>query len=211
MQNARFLCLVFIFCSPLFAKATRFEVKDVAFRNLVQFTSDALLEKTVGHSHFLSGWVELDPQNVKSGIKGEFEVDMRSFEMGPEPRQAKWRETLLNVQEFPGASYKVDKVVQVSTNELANGKAVNAKVSGILNLRGITRRQEMQVKLTYLPESEMTRRRASGNLLKMAASFDISLSEIKYVLPEALKGLVSNTFRITADAVGTDQLPVSPP
>lgn len=193
------------------AKSTRFEVKDAAFRNLIQFTSDAQLEKVVATSHFITGWVEVDPQNLKGPFKGEWEVDMRGFEMGPDSRQVKLRETLLSTAEFPGASFKADKLIEPSANELAAGKVVTARVSGILTVRGVARRHELAVKATYFPETDWTKKRLGGNLLKMSATFDLALSEVKFTIPDVLSGLLAPTLKVSVDAVGTDQLPVATP
>ncbi len=193
------------------AKPTRFEVKDAAFRNVIQFSSDAPLEKVVATSHFVTGWVEIDPQNLKGAFKGEWEVDMRGFEMGPDSRQVKLRETLLSTAEFPGASFKADKLTEASANELAAGKSVTARVSGTLVVRGVARRQEMAVKATYFPETDWTKKRLGGNLLKMSTTFDLTLSDVKFTIPDVLSGLLAPTLKVAVDAMGTDQLPVATP
>jgi len=193
------------------AKPTRFEVKDVAFRNVVIFISDAPLEKTVGTTHFVSGWMEVDPAAVRSGIKGELEIDVRGFAIGPESRQSKLRETVFGTADFPGAIYKIEKLVESSSNELRSGKTVTGRVSGVLTAHGVSRRQEMVVKATYFTESEWTKRRLTGNLLKVSASFDLGLADYKMTIPEPLAGLVAPFFRINADIVGTDLLPVASP
>ncbi len=194
-----------------YAKATRFEVKDLAFRNVLQWTSDAALEKTIAVSHFPHGWIELDPQNIKAGIKGEFEVDVRSFETGPDSKQVKIRDAVLGVAEYPGAFYKLDKLVEASSSELIAGKTVSARVSGVLSARGVSRRQEMQTRVTYYPESEFTQQRLSGNLIKIAAFFDLALNDFKAPIPEGMKALLAPVIKVAADMVGTDRLPVKAP
>jgi hypothetical protein len=194
-----------------YGKPTRYEVKDAAFRNLISWISDATLEKTLASSHFISGWFELDPQNLKAGIKGEMEVDVRSFELGPDSRQAKIRDSVLLAQENPGALYKIDKLHDLSHNELVAGKAVTAKVSGMLFARGVLRRQDMQIKAVYHPESERTKRRMTGNLIKVSSYFDLALSDYKCPIPEGMEGLFAPVLRVSADVVGTDQLPTTAP
>lgn len=208
------LALAYLCCfaaSGALAKPTRFEVKDAAFRNLIQFSSDAPLEKVVGTSHFITGWVEVDPQNLKGAFKGEWEVDMRGFEMGPDSRQMKLRETLLSTPEFPGASFKADKLLDPSANELAAGKAVTAKISGTLTVRGVARRHELAVKATYFPETDWTKKRLGGNLLKMSTTFDLALADVKFTIPDLLSGLLAPSLKVSVDAMGTDQLPVATP
>ncbi len=203
------VCLfLLLFCFSAQTKSTRFEVKDAAFRNSIQWTSDAALEKILGTSHFISGWMEVDPQNLKGQVKGEFEVDMRSFEMGTESRQVKLRETLLNVQEFPTATFKAEKLENVSGNELTSGKAVSGSLVGMLSFRGVSRKEALNIRATYFPQTEWTKRRLGGNLLKLVAKFEVTLSSYKYVLPELFSGLLAPTLKVEADVLGTDQLPV---
>ncbi len=211
-RSFAFAILLSLFYVPqLFGKPTRFEVKDAAFRNVVSWTSDALLEKTIAVAHYVTGFVELDPQNLKAGISGEFEVDVRAFEMGPESRQNRLRETLLLAAEHPGASFKIDKLLEVSMNELAPGRSVTGRVSGTFTARGVSRREEMNVRATYLPESETTKKRLTGNVLKMNATWSLATTDYKFPIPEALLGLLSPTLKFTADLLGTDQLPVATP
>ena len=209
--HGRILLLLSLFCLASHAKPTRFEVKDAAFRNLISWISDAPLEKTLATSHFISGWFEVDPQNLIAGIKGEMEIDVRAFEMGPGSRQVKIRDTVLSAQENPGALYKMDKLYDASASELAPGKAVTAKVSGMLFARGVLRRQEMQLKAVYHSESERTKRRLTGNLLKVSAYFDLVLADYKCPIPEGMDGIFAPVLKVSADVLGTDQLPIAAP
>lgn len=202
------LVLALLFALPCHSKTTRFEVKDVAYRNLVYFISDATYEKVLGQSHFVTGYVELDPSNLKAGVKGELEVDLRSFEMGPESRTAKWREILFASTDFPGAQFKVERLVENSSNELSAKKPVFGKVAGLLSARGVAARQDATLKVLYFPESDKTQKRLAGNLLKVSATFDVALSAFKVPLPEALVGLLAPTLRVNVDFVATDQVPV---
>lgn len=205
--------LIFLLLLPsvCLAKPTRFEVKDAAFRNLIQWTSDAPLEKIVAQSHFISGWFEVDPQNLKAGAKGDLEVDVRAFEMGPESRQAKLRETVLASQEHPGAFFKIDSLHDASVNAMVSGRVVTAVVGGSLTVRGIVRRQQIPIKATYFTQSEWTKKRLSGNLLKVAGNFDVVLNDLKFSIPEALSGLLAPVLKVSVDIVGTDQLPLATP
>jgi hypothetical protein len=207
----KLLALICVLCVGAHAKPTRFEVKDAAFRNLVSFISDAQLQKTLARSNFISGWFEVDPLNLKAGIKGELEIDVRAFEMGPDSVQAKLRDSVLGAQDNPGVLYKMDKLYAVSANDMTGGKNITAKVSGMLFARGILRRQDMQLKANYYAESERTKRRSTGNLLKVSAYFDMLLSDYKCPIPEGMEGLLAPVLKVSADVVGTDQLPTAAP
>jgi polyisoprenoid-binding protein YceI len=190
------------------AKPSRFLVKDAAYRNLVYWVSDAPLEKTLGVSHFISGWVELDPQNLKAGIKGEWEVDVRSFEMGTESKTAKLREALFAAADFPGISFKAERFVESPEAEFAPGKTLTGKVLGTLVARGQALRREVSIKASYFPESELSKKRLSGNLLKVSAVFEVPITLLKVVLPDALVSLVAPVIAVHVDFVATDQIPM---
>ncbi len=205
----RLSALLIFFATQSFSKTTRFEVKDAAYRNLVTFVSDATYEKILGRSQFVTGYVELDPLNLKAGIKGELEVDLRSFDMGPESRTAKLREVLFAAAEFPGAHFKIERLVENSANELSPKKPVFGKVVGVLTARGVAARHEATLKAFYFPENDKTLKRLAGNLLKVNATFDVALASYKVPVPEALAGLLAPTVRINVDFVATDQVPVT--
>ena len=89
-----FLLLTAVFAVSAVAedgRAVRFDMRDGGLRNLVQFTSDAPLEKVVGVSNTITGWLTLDPDKLTEGIKGEFEVDVRAFETGLPSRNEQLR------------------------------------------------------------------------------------------------------------------------
>jgi polyisoprenoid-binding protein YceI len=201
--------LILLTSAHAFSKTTRFEVKDAAYRNLVYFISDALYEKVLGRSQFVTGYVELDPLNLKAGVRGELEVDLRSFEMGPESLTAKLREVLFSVADFPGAQFKVERLAENSANELGPKKPVFGKVVGVLTARGVAARHEATVKVIYFPENDKTQKKLPGNLLKVNATLDVGLASFKVAVPDALVGRLAPTLRINVDFVATDQMPVA--
>ncbi len=193
------------------AKPVRYDMRDGGLRNLVEFVSDAMLEKVVGISNAVSGWIELDPERLGDGIRGEFEVDVRTFETGIELRNEHIREKILGGGEFPLANFSLGKLTSVSKAKLGVGaQPVVARVEGQLKAKGQTRAQAVLLKLIYIPESELTKTRLPGNLLKVSANFEVDTNDFGITVPEAFKARFSRYIQVTVDAVGTDRPPTSP-
>src|SRR4051794_19843249 len=92
---------VFLLCAVAWGKPTRFEFRDAGLRNLVHFVSDVPLEKILGISNFVSGWLEIDPENLGEAVQGEFQVDVRTFETGIDSRNDLLRDKIFSAAEFP--------------------------------------------------------------------------------------------------------------
>lgn len=206
----RLLLVALVLPLVALAKPTRFDMRDGGLRNLVEFVSDALLEKTVGISNAVTGWIELDPDKVGDGIKGEFEVDVRTFETGIEPRNEAVRDKMLLAPEFPIATFTLSKVMSVSKPKLAEGQPVIARVDGTLKAKGIQKPVPVNLKLVYLKESDVTRQRLPGNLLKVSATFDVDTALFGITVPDAFKSRFARFIQVSADVVGSDRPPAPP-
>lgn len=191
-------------------KMTRFDMRDGGLRNLVEFVSDALLEKVVGISNAVSGWLELDPDRLADGVRGEFEIDVRTFETGVEARNEQFREKYLGAGEHPVANFTLTTLLSSSKPRLGEGQPVVLRVEGTLRAKGVVKPQAVLVKLTYFKESELTRQRLSGNLMKASASFDVDTQLFGINIPENFRARLSRFVQVTADLVGTDRPPLTP-
>lgn len=193
--------------SPLHAKTTRFEVRDAVGRDVVEFISQAPLDKTVGLTSGIAGWVELDPEGLSTASKGEFEVDVRAFDTGMELRNEHFREKYMATAEFPTASFVFQQGQSSSLKMLLNQKPVIVNVQGDLKIRGKVRTISTPLKLTYFKESEFTKQRLGGNLLKISANFSVDVTQFGIEIPETLKLVLSKTVNLFVDVIGTDALP----
>ena len=191
------------------AKPTRFEVRDPAFRNVLWAISDAPLEMLLAKSNHVTGFVELDPQNLQAGIKAELETDVRALDITNESTQLRLRDTVLAASQFPGASFRAEKAV-FKESALRAGKPVQATVTGTLSLRGVSRSQSIPVKVTYWPASDKTKKRLPGNLLKVSGTFEINLAHFQFPQTDEWAGTLAPVLKVTVDFAGTDQVPISP-
>lgn len=207
----RFVALVLCWCflAPYAAwgKGTRFEFRDAGLRNLIHFVSDMPLEKILGISNFVSGWLEVDPENLAEGAQGEFQVDVRTFETGIDSRNDQLRDKVFSASDFPIATFTVQKVLNVSKARLSPNQPVSARVQGVMKIKGVARNQDILVKLLYLKETPTTRQRLTGNLVKLSASFDVDLSQYNLNVPDPFRERFAKFVQVEVDALGTDNLP----
>ena len=199
--------LSILLAMPVVAKPTRFEFRDAGLRNLIHFVSDMPLEKILGISNFVSGWLELDPENLSDAAQGEFQVDVRTFETGIDARNDQLRDKVFAASEFPIATFTVQKVLSVSKSRLGVNQSVSARVQGVMKIKGVAHAQDMLVKLLYLKETPTSRQRLAGNLIKLSASFDVDLTQYNLTIPDPFRERFSKYVQVEVDALGTDNLP----
>jgi polyisoprenoid-binding protein YceI len=76
-------------------------------------------------------------------------------------------------------------------------------VTGDFSAHGVTKEVVADVKMTYLDESEQTKKRAPGDLLGVEAKFNIVLSD--YDVDNMVLGQkVSDDIEVTATLIGTN-------
>jgi hypothetical protein len=186
--------------------ATKFEMKDLGQRNLILINSESSLERTVALSHFISGWVELNPENPDS-INGEFEMDVRTLDTGIELKNMQIRDQLLSAQEFPIAKGSFSTSQGNGKIKLIDGKPVSVKVDCVFKIKNTTKTLPVSLKLTFFKESEESRQRLTGNLLKLSANWDLDLLSFGISIPTKSSALFAKSVQVSVDMVGTDRLP----
>jgi polyisoprenoid-binding protein YceI len=195
---------IFLFSASVQGKSTRFDMKDLMQRDLVQITSDTPLEKISGLNNAIAGWVEVDPNDLAAGIKGEWEIDVRLFETGDSQKNESLREKILTASEFPSATLSLTRFVSASKAKLKDQDPVTVKVDANLTIRGVTRLQNLLLRLTFLKQNDKTAQRLNGNLLRLSSSFDVDLSKFEVKIPEGLKFIAAPVLQVGLDIVGTD-------
>jgi len=202
------LVWILLVTTPARAALTRFDLRDAGQRNIVQFVSDAWIEKTIGITSAVSGWIEVDPEALASGLKGEVEVDVRTFRTANEAKNDGLREKLLRSGESPYARFVLAKLASASGDRLTETQPVVVRVEGTMNLHGVSQPIVVLLKVQYFTESPQTLLRLPGNLLRLSADFDVDLAKFEITFPEALRPRVARFIQISADCVGTDRPPV---
>lgn len=205
-----FVFLALVFAASAVAEESRpvrFDMRDGGLRNLVQFTSDAPLEKVVGVTNTVNGWLTLDPDKIQEGMKGEFEVDVRAFQTGLPSRNEQLRDTILNASAHPVATFKIERVIATSKPRLVEGAPTLVRLEGSLKMRGITKPQVVIAKLSYFRESSTTKQRLPGNLLKVSATLDVDTEQFQVQMPAGFQALMARYVQVAVDMVGSDRIP----
>jgi polyisoprenoid-binding protein YceI len=181
------------------ARAERFVVDDVYGRNLVEFTSRATLETIVGITNQVGGYIEVNPDDILDSPDCYIEVDLRSLKTGIEARDRKMREEFLEVDSFPKATFKLERIIKSGRTRLVDQREFELITSGVFFLHGIEREVEVPLRLMYVRESEATRVRQPGDLLHLVARFDLLLSDFGIVIPHAALLKLNERQSITVD------------
>jgi len=197
---------VFASCQAI-GGPTRFHIKDLSQRNLLSLTVESPLEKVMGQCPLFGGWLELDLDKLESGIQGEIEFDLRSFNSGSGIRDALWQEKILESKLYPQATLKLVQWGQSVKGSLSKDKPMDFLVKAELRWRGKDPSLLVPVKLVYFSESEKTRARLPGNLLRLSGKVEVELAQMGISIPSDLRPVVGERLELVLDAVATDQLP----
>lgn len=171
-------------------------------RNQATFESNAALEDIVGVSNTLEATVMINPSDL-SGAQGNVKVDLTGLKTGIDLRDEHLRsENWLNTDKFPHAIFTLKKLEGASS--LTDGKAVSVKLHGDFTVHGVTKSVVADGELTYYKESEKTKARIKGNLLKVTANFVIKLADYGVNIPDMVIGKVDDNIKVSANFVATD-------
>ncbi len=167
----------------------------------VTFTSDAAIEHIKGVSGQVVGYAVAPTEGSVAGLlAGEFRLPVASIDTGIPLRNehlqsGRW----LNSADYPDVVFNLEK----SENVRASGDAAPAGVSvysadliGTMTVRDITKPFRTTAKITVMPESDATKRRAPGDILIIRATYPINLREFGINDPGMSAGMVAETVSI---------------
>jgi polyisoprenoid-binding protein YceI len=154
-----------------------FNVNDEARRDIVTFTSKAPLETIVGKTGEITGFIEVDPNDITGSSKAMFEVDLASLKTGIGMRDKDMRNKFLEVDKYPKAKFDLSSVVRADGNKLEDGKPLEIQFEGDFTVHGVTKPMIINMTVTYMSESEKTKQRLPGDLLHIIGTFDVLLSD----------------------------------
>ncbi len=118
----------------------------------VVFESKAPMERFKGRTDRVWGSVILDPADLSAGLIATITVDMASLDTGLGNRNKHMRENHLQVDQFPNAEFRMNKVISSSANFLSSGGPVTATVEGEFELHGVVRTLVTDVRLELRPD-----------------------------------------------------------
>jgi polyisoprenoid-binding protein YceI len=178
----------------------RFSFTDQHGRNQATFFSETPLEDINGLSNDVKGSVTFDVEDVTT-LSGEISISTASIKTGIELRDEHLRSAdWLDADNYPEITFTIKSVGNVISLE---SNKLTAKVTGSFTVHGISKEVIVDVTMTYLDESEQTKKRAEGDLLGVRATFHITLSD--YDVEHMVLGeRVSDNIEVGVNLVGSN-------
>ena len=180
-------------CNPCGKGGTRFYVNDPMGRNSVTFKSTAPLEDIVGTTNQITGYIEFDPENPQKGGHGELNIPVASLNTGIPLRDEHLQgPDWMDAKKYPTITLHIRDVRNIKrVKSTPEYQTYDLTLVGELSFHGRTMRVEFPGRLTFLKESEQTRKKMPGDLLAARATFDVNLNDFAVTGPKG-SGLVGS-------------------
>lgn len=177
-----------------------FNLKDTESRNQATFYSEARFENITGLTNEVWGKISFDKKDVKSTLKGEVSISTSSIKTGIEKRDEHLRSiSWLNSEKYPAVIFRIKEVTQVDQVE---DNLLKIVLLGEFTLNGKTKLVYANATMKYLVESETTKQIMPGDLVSIAAKFEIKLSDFG-ITNSLIPNRVSDKIQIKANLVGS--------
>ena len=169
-------------------------------RNQATFFSETPLEDINGLTNDVRGSVIFDVEDITT-LRGSISISTASIKTGIELRDGHLRSAdWLDADSYPEITFIIKSVADVKSVE---SNKLTAKVTGDFTVHGITKGVTTDVTMTYLDESEQTKKRAPGDLFGVQATFNITLSD--YGVEHMVLGeKVSDSIEVGVNIVGSN-------
>ena len=204
----KYLFIVLIAAEAIFSQGFKvtasgeqsFSFEDKFGRNQATFFSTTPLEDITGISNDVKGSVTFDVNNF-STLKGKISISVASLKTGIDLRDEHLRSAnWLDAESYPEVIFEIKKVSDI---QVVEANKLRAKVTGDFTTHGVTKEVVADATVTYLDESEETKKRAPGDLLGVQAKFNIVLSDFD-VENMILGQKVSDDIEISVNIVGSN-------
>jgi polyisoprenoid-binding protein YceI len=186
--------------APAPTQKQTFVVNDPGSRDTVTFMLDAPLEVINGLSNKVKGTIVVEGTKAS----GKLSVPVNSIKTGNESRDEhlqndKW----LDAAKYPELIVEFKNVALPTA--LEPGKPLKVQTKAQFSIHGVTREEQVEVIATLLKESDDTKKRAPGDLLRVRAKFQIPLEAYKINRTGALILKVAEVADVSVDAWASTQ------
>ncbi|MFN5875939.1 MAG: YceI family protein [Ignavibacteria bacterium] len=155
----------------------KFALNNSVGKNAIEFISDAPAETINGTSEGVTGSFALDAQNLEA-TTGTIDVAVMSMKTANSKRDELMYDAMwLDAGKYPTVSFAVKSLKDVKVVTKDGRNVVTAKAVGTFTCHGVSVASSADVTITYLPESAETKKRASGNLAMIEATFNVKLAD----------------------------------
>lgn len=204
MSISKFFALailgLFVVTSSSFAGGKNFSLNEKVGKSQIKFDSEAPVETINGVVNTVNGNFTMDMSNFEA-TTGTIMLNIADMKTGVEKRDEHMRGAdWLNADKNPQIKYQITKLSGL-TKQSENGRhRVNGTVEGNFQLNGVTKYLKGTVSISYLPESEETKKRASGDIVSIQAKLDIPLADFGIKGKSGVLGnKVANVVKISAN------------
>lgn len=148
----------------------------------LKFVSSAPLEEIIGYVDVesIKSTINLDPGNIEK-TNGKISFPVKSLETGIKVRnQHLYSDTWLNADKNPQITFDLRELNNVKVRGVdppAGRSTVNATAVGTFTMNGKTKNITVPLTITYIKESEATKKRASGDFVSFDGNFQIALAD----------------------------------
>lgn len=162
--------------------------------NELRFNSSAPLEDIVGYvdKDAMTSSVNLDPSNIEKAI-GMVVFKVNAMETGIKMRDEHlYGQNWLDANQYPEIKFELKnlKDVKIVQKDPPLGRATaEATAVGVFTMRGISKNITSKVNITYVKESDFTKKRANGDFLFVEGSFKIKLADFNV---QGTKGVIGS-------------------
>ena len=169
------LWLLAVLVWPAAALAEQYEVVPGAGTEIV-FDSRAPMEKFQGKTGQVLGWLTADLDDLTSPVELEVSVDLASFDTGMGKRNQHMRDNHFETEKYPLAVFRGGQVSEAQDHGVAVGEMTELKLTGTLDLHGVTREITCDVIL----------KRTAIDELLVEAHFEVLLPDHRISRPKFL-------------------------
>ena len=202
-----FISTMMFVSAALSGEPTKFYVNDELKRDVVTFTSKAPLETVVGKTGDITGYIEVDPDDISGSASAKFEVDLASLKTGIGMRDGHMKEQYLEVDKYPKAVFVLKKIKDAHPNTLKDNVPVDLTLVGDFTVHGVTKEVDIPATAIYMKESDDTKVRLPGDLLHITATFDVLLSEHNIKRPKFVVLKLDDKQKIDLDFFASTAAP----
>jgi polyisoprenoid-binding protein YceI len=157
--------------------AKKFSLNNSVGKNNIEFISDAPAETINGTSEGVTGSFTLDAANLEA-TTGTIEVAVMSMKTANSKRDEHMYDAMwLDASKYPSITFAVKSLKDVKVASKDGRNVVTAKATGTFTCHGVAVNSTADITITYLPESAETKKRASGTLAMIEATFNVKLAD----------------------------------
>jgi polyisoprenoid-binding protein YceI len=185
---------VILVTSAAYADSRIFNIKADG-KNVASFHLPDAFESIDGSTTAVSGTIVADSDDAGASSV-EVSIDLASLDTGIALRNRHMRDRYVETSKYPHATFK-SVAVSAPETAIAANRPVELTVTGDFTMHGVTKRLTAQVRVTLIPESDITlKTRGRGDWIHAVTSFKLTLSDFGINVPE---GLVDGTLDASLD------------